>query len=318
MTLIELLVVIFIIGILMAVLLPAIQAARESARRTQCNSNLRQVALACIAHEAAQGYYPTGGWGHAWVGIPDRGTDTRQPGGWIYNTLPYIEQTRIHDLGTGLQGAAFATASAQRLQTPVPMLNCPSRRSAAAWPTTLDLPHLRQPRLTDTVMAVARSDFAINSGSVNLVYFEGPATLADGDSASFVWPDMSMATGISYLRSQVNSSAVHGLSTTYLVGEKYLNPANYYNGSDPADNESMYNGYCSDLHRFANKTFPPLMDTSGRTDPYRFGSAHPAGCGFSFCDGSVRSVDYSIDPALHACYGDRTTDCSVVAGQVGP
>ena len=100
-TLVELLVVITIIGILIALLLPAVQAAREAARQMQCKNNLKQLALGCLQHEQAQGFLPTGGWGCGWVGDPDRGFDRQQPGGWHFNILPYIEQQALHDLGIG-------------------------------------------------------------------------------------------------------------------------------------------------------------------------------------------------------------------------
>ena len=99
--LVELLVVITIIGILISLLLPAVQSAREAARRTQCPNNLKQMGLAILNHHQAHDYFPTTGWGANWVGDPDRGFTERQPGGWIYNTLPFIEQQTLRDIGSG-------------------------------------------------------------------------------------------------------------------------------------------------------------------------------------------------------------------------
>ena len=146
-SLIELLVVITIIGILTALLLPAVQAAREAARRLQCQDHVRELAQGCLQHEAAQGFLPTGGWSWYLVGDPDRGFTRRQPGGWIFNVLPYIEQQALHDLGLGKSASAKAAALGQMSQTalatfivprvaprpPIPMASTPTTLRRLRW-----------------------------------------------------------------------------------------------------------------------------------------------------------------------------------------
>ena len=128
-TLVELLVVITIIGILTALLLPAVQAAREAARIGQCQNNLKQLALGCLSHESATRRFPTNGWGPHWTGDADMGNDWLQPGGWIYNILPYIEQQSLHDMGAGLPQADKYAAHSRRLCVPLPTLYCPTAPS---------------------------------------------------------------------------------------------------------------------------------------------------------------------------------------------
>jgi len=136
-SLVELLVVITIIGILVALLLPAVQAAREAARRAQCTNHLKQIALGFLQHEEKQKFLPTGGWSYNMVGDPDRGFGIHQPGGWDFSVLPYVEQLALYNLGSGAaQGSAAQSAAfAQRIQTPLAVMNCPTRRPIMLLPT---------------------------------------------------------------------------------------------------------------------------------------------------------------------------------------
>src|SRR5687768_4642654 len=97
-TLVELLVVIAIIGVLIALLLPAVQAAREASRRSQCQNHLKQLSLAGMNFEGANGALPSGGWGWHWMGDPDAGYDKNQPGSWVYSLLPYLEQSGVRTI----------------------------------------------------------------------------------------------------------------------------------------------------------------------------------------------------------------------------
>src|SRR5262245_40906891 len=108
-TLVELLVVIAIIGILVALLLPAIQAAREAARRTQCLNNVKQIMLAMSNHATNTGVFPSGG-SKPWTRIEDYVTAGGVPFGpqtqglsWAYQILPYLEETAVHGIHTTIQ-----------------------------------------------------------------------------------------------------------------------------------------------------------------------------------------------------------------------
>ncbi len=140
-TLVELLVVIAIIGILVALLLPAVQAAREAARRANCVNNLRNIGLAIHEHVDGYGFFPSNGWGTGWTADPDQGVGKNQPGSWLFSILPFLEEQAVHDIGRGQPGwpipAKKKIALAKTIETPIPIFYCPSRRPAQVYPVKL-------------------------------------------------------------------------------------------------------------------------------------------------------------------------------------
>src|SRR3989304_3512015 len=209
-TIVELLVVIGIIGILIALLLPAVQAARESARRAQCKNNCKQLAVGVLHHVQVQQHYPTGGWGWLWVGDPDRGFKMRQTGGWFYNILPYLEQHGIYLLPQDripntITDQQKAGANAMCL-TPLAIANCPSRRPSINFdkPFRGTFVAFNAADNDPNYNMAARSDYAINSGSQMFdEFFEGPASLAEGDDPAYTWHDVSSCSGISFERREI-------------------------------------------------------------------------------------------------------------------
>ncbi|WP_442481383.1 DUF1559 family PulG-like putative transporter [Aeoliella sp. SH292] len=316
-TLVELLVVIAIIGILVALLLPAVQAAREAARRETCRNNMKQLALGAQNHESTVGYFPSGGWSYFWVGDGDRGFGTKQPGGWIYSTLPFIEEQQLYDLPS--DGAAETISAAQKqnatyvVQNPLDAVRCPSRRTSTLTPQVYNAGFIGyNANSVEGGGLVGRSDYAANSGDQNHVqYGEGPSNLQSAQSHD--WGNsktgkkisaalsVSELNGTTFCRSEVGIRHItDGTSKTYLIGEKFLHPQNYDTGTDGGDNETWCTGYNNDNYR--SGFFPPQADSETiepeNTGDVRFGSTHPGGLQMAYCDGSVETVAYDIDPYL--------------------
>jgi prepilin-type N-terminal cleavage/methylation domain-containing protein len=292
-TLVELLVVIAIIGILIALLLPAVQAARESARRLQCANNLKQLSLACLNHEGQFGFFPSGGWGTRWVGDSSRGIGENQPGSWLFNILPFVEEVNIHAIGSDLQGAEREDAISQQNQIPISFVNCPSRRSPVIRPTTVD------PYNSAPLSMIVRSDYAANAGDFgngNMPNIIGPMP---SQVATFDWRGAIRGiTGVCFVRSEITPAAItDGLSHTFLVGEKNIDPVHYNTGEALNDNQGAYTGYNWDNQRIASTRWPPTPDTlkSGGDNYASFGGAHSGLWQAVHCDGHVSALSYDID-----------------------
>ena len=272
-TLVELLVVIAIIGLLVGLLLSAVQQVRRSASRTRCCNNLKQIGIALQLHHGAYEVFPSnGGWdgkqlypatNGQWIkasvtevfthqtfvygiGTPDVAPQ-QQPGSWAYAILPWIEQQAIY--------------RQQSWNAAVSLYFCPSRR-----------PAMPQPAVDD-------SYGQYNGGGWN-------------------WGKIDYAANRDVIGNRPNcvriADITDGTSTTILIGEKSMNPKDYTTGTWYWD-EPYFLGGSGGTQRWGLNVLPdaPNMGLAFR---YNWGSAHENGANFLFADGSVRIVPYSTSP----------------------
>lgn len=317
-TMVELLAVIAIIAILLGLLLPAIQSARESGRLGQCRNNARQMAQAAVQHEHALGIFPVASSGYGWTGDPDLGAGDiavvtpdypggkRQTGGWQYNILPYMEQLPLHQLGAGLSGTPKRQEANKRIGTVIPAYACPSRTD----PRITHGNPFQNATNTGWPGYTVRSDFSGCKGSDS----GGGGMIVGGRLA---W------------------QVTDGLSNVFVCGHRYLNPLEYNPppGSVPCNGEGWtvgndwdnMGGTHSDGPEWGSggippaRNFNPLQDSAaepscgrlpagspwtwGHPKGGRFGSPHGT-LPMAMADGSVQSIDYGIDVAVFEKLGN--------------
>jgi prepilin-type N-terminal cleavage/methylation domain-containing protein/prepilin-type processing-associated H-X9-DG protein len=285
-TLVELLVVIAIIGVLVALLLPAVQAAREASRRSKCMNSLRQFGLAFHNHHDNLGLFPDGGENWSPTAYPrsfrqgSPATAPNQNWGWGYQILPYAEQTNVW---TNADDAIVRGAT-------LPIYFCSSRRKPMAitvGPTTPPIPA----GMIDYVGNAGTESFLppIQTQTVNGIGVDIPgAAVGNGTDGVVVrrpggFPNRGQSVRLSII--------TDGTSNTLLIGEKRLRPENL-GRAQSHDDQGFTSGWDRDEVCWGN--VPPDIDRRGQDGFYQFGSAHPSGFNSVFCDGSVRLIRYNI------------------------
>lgn len=294
-TLVELLVVIAIIGILIALLLPAVQAAREAARRTQCANHFKQVGLACHNYASAKKAFPTGidMWRSvspcSWAPVP--GNHQQFIGfGWGFFILPYLEENALdaqfngykvnHDSVSGNYYGTDARnfkAGATFVETYL-CPTSPRERALISCCSTLQNGATAPEDLAETHMA----------GVADSVDYTCDGT----------WPDPK-ADGVMFQRSRIKPGQVtDGTSKTLMIGEVISSPKDPHLGFFYVTWDVLHtkNGVNTSLQNYT-----PPWDIS----THSFASYHPRGCHFAMADGSVQFLVETIRPNVLAALTTR-------------
>ena len=308
-TLVELLVVIAIIGMLVGLLLPAVQQAREAARVMQCSNNLKQLGLGAMNHESSNKFYPSGGWIHRWEGDPDFGAGDKQPGSWMYSLLPYLEQQTLWSLGMdGNQtvDANIKANNATRAQFPMTFLSCPSRRACKLYASGVGGFN------SNGITTSAKTEYNACTGDGYCSLSTSVSTYAEALATKLTGGN----TGITYGKSKTTIGEVRdGTSNTFLYGEKYLDASKYEvstnSESAVGDNQTPWAGPDNDSFRQTQysasnpSNLAPRQDRSGFNNGSIFGSAHAGSFGMTMGDASVQRISYSVDPETYSYLGKK-------------
>ncbi|QDU30804.1 hypothetical protein ETAA8_59530 [Anatilimnocola aggregata] len=279
-TVVELLVVIAIITVLMALLMPAVQAARESARRTTCANHLRQIAVGTLTHNTQWEYFPSAGvhWSDARTkaGNSSPHIAKRQNWGAFYQLLPYIEQEAVHE------GADDAKVAA----TVIKIYFCPTRRKPVA------LPGIESGLPKGLRGAV---DYAGNGGSGRGGKTVFPAAASFNSQDGIIIPRTATGRNFPCKNELISLGMIKdGTSSTLMFAERNYNRKRAGQSSQYDENNGYIGAWDWDTIRWSyHLPAPDRRDTS--IYDRRFGSSHFAVLNAAFCDGSVKSLQYNID-----------------------
>ncbi len=297
-TLVELLVVIAIIGILIGMLLPAVQAVREAARRSKCSNNLRQLALGMINYESGKGHLPPG----ALADVDDDAGNDDDGWGWGALTLPYIEQGNLNDAlvpsvtdNPGVFRGTFDDTGAIIANggTELPVFRCPSSTLSAVAPATLPPTPFGTFPLSSEHAGYGTSDYKGNAGPAN-------------DGVLMKRSDGLASNGIVECRF---GDILDGSSNTVLVAESSYPGRSgqdwpIWAGAPQADEPI----FCKpgEVGRGINcwaGTGPEEYWTA--IDDDCAWSFHPGGALFSFADGSTHFLDENVNATTYFNLGSR-------------
>ena len=303
-TLVELLVVIAIIGVLVALLLPAVQAAREAARRMQCQNHLKQIGLAVHSFHDSKGYLPTSGNNGSIRlvnGSPtDPTSDPFQQAGTLFQILPYLEQQNLYTSGN--------TALIQG--TPIKTYYCPSRRPPITRPGSSGQPLA----LNDYAMPLWKDTTAgsgLGGGTSGCWNWWGDGT---GDQTNYPFYKTTFFVRGGKDNIQFNpgrlAEVTDGTSNTVMLAEKFVDVTRYrppQTNLDPPEAGASPNSGFTDSGYYLGWAWGTMRCTQGgpiRDQRYpstgatawwqMFGSAHPSGINAAFGDGSVRAISYTV------------------------
>ena len=286
-TLTELLVVIAIMGVLVGLLVPAVQSAREAARRTQCRNNLKQIGIALHNHIATFKALPAGYVSEVAIDGDDAG-----PGwAWGPKLMPFMEQTpvsKLVDTHTAIEGPL---AEGVRTQT-IPGFTCPTDSELEP---IVDIPRIKSKQI---ICKMAASSYVGSAGTVRPTCklcrdrFDGvfgrnrmvqPRELLDGLANTLAVGERAWRWSSATLWGVVPKSKVidHQQKGKYAAGPAYVLGTTFAEGFNIDEPEELMEDHNT-------------METYAES----FGSLHPGGCHFVFCDGGVRFVYDNIDPGL--------------------
>ena len=283
-TLIELLVVIGIVGVLVGLLLPAVQKVREAAARLKCANNLKQIALATHAYHDAQNVLPVD-----YLPGPSGPYGSAYPSwSWLARILPYAEQGNLYRQAN-IPNATLDQSSAAATQ--VPLFLCPSDPSSAGGPRTdaADLGVFYQPTI-----AAGQTNYK-GVGGANWAWGD-PPWHNPGTNGS--WDGLNHGDGMFYrydwTQPKSFQAITDGLSNTFMVGEDV--PAQNHWCSWPYSNNAT--GTCAIPPNARHADGTPV-DPWKWEEAYGFRSMHPGGLQFAYADGSVHFVSNGIDLGLY-------------------